>query len=176
MKLIDKDAVLALIDNRIKEGEKVLKSCPSSAICGLIQGYNNAKEIINSIKVEDVDLEEEVEKYFEGWEDDSEYNDAVKPDYTGVSVEECKDIARHFAAWQKLKDNEEAQHGLVVQTKTQQMCYEKGKADMKQQLKNEAVDGMLVDDGGEMLLVVLSLPTITRSMDDGDKVKVLILK
>jgi len=44
------------------------------------------------------------------------------------------------------------------------------------QMLKDAIDGMLVDDEGERMLVVPSLPTITRSMDDGDKVKVLILK
>ena len=47
------------------------------------------------------DLDKEIAKYFEGWYNDDEYKDACKPDYTGVSVEECKDIARHFANWQK---------------------------------------------------------------------------
>lgn len=46
----------------------------------------------------------------------------------------------------------------------------------KVQMMKGAVDGMLVYDGWEMLLVVPSLPVITRCMDDGDKVKVLILK
>ena len=66
------------------------------------------KEIANRLRrtmIDSVneDLEEEIEKYFNGWFDDDEYNEAVKPDYTAASVEDCKDIARHFAEWQKAK-------------------------------------------------------------------------
>ena len=55
-------------------------------------------------------------------------------------------IARHFANWQK------------------------------QQMMKKAVDGKLVNEGGETLLVVPSLPIITRGMDDGDKVKIIFIK
>lgn len=44
-------------------------------------------------------LEEEIEKYFQGWINDDEYGDALMPDYTGVDVDKCKEIARHFAEW-----------------------------------------------------------------------------
>ena len=40
----------------------------------------------------------------------------------------------------------------------------------------KAVEGRVIDDGGEIHLVVPELPTITRNMDDGEKVKVLIFK
>lgn len=41
-------------------------------------------------------LEEKIEKYFQGWFNDDEYGDAVTPDYIGVNVDKCKEIARHF--------------------------------------------------------------------------------
>lgn len=47
------------------------------------------------------DLEEEISNYFNGWSNDSEYKQAVMPDYSCVSVEDCQNIARHFANWQK---------------------------------------------------------------------------
>ena len=40
----------------------------------------------------------------------------------------------------------------------------------------KAVEGRVIDDGGEIHLVVPELPTITRNMDDGERVKVLIFK
>lgn len=56
------------------------------------------------------------------------------------------DIARHFANWQK------------------------------QQMMNYAVDGEVINDHGTYSLIVPSLPIITRNMDEGDKVKVIIIK
>ena len=44
-------------------------------------------------------LEEEIENYFDGWCNDDEYGDALMSDYTGVNVDNCKDIARFFAEW-----------------------------------------------------------------------------
>ena len=40
----------------------------------------------------------------------------------------------------------------------------------------KAVEGRVIDDGGEIHLIVPELPIITRNMDDGEKVKVLIFK
>ena len=54
--------------------------------------------------------------------------------------------------------------------------FETGANWQKEQMMKEAVDGRLVDDGGDMILVVPSLPIITRAMDDGDKVKVILVK
>ena len=41
-------------------------------------------------------LEKEIEIYFDGWTEDSEYGDAVKPDCYGCTIRDCKDIAEHF--------------------------------------------------------------------------------
>jgi len=57
-------------------------------------------------------LEEEIQKYFEGWtDDDDEYGVVFKPNYNCVRVDDCKDIARHFANWQKKRDS--VPQGLV---------------------------------------------------------------
>jgi hypothetical protein len=48
-------------------------------------------------KVADSDgLNGEIERYFEGWSDDSEYGQAVMRDGACAGVDECEDIARHF--------------------------------------------------------------------------------
>lgn len=53
-------------------------------------------------KAEDCEeLEAEIEKYFAGWENDSEYGQALMRDGTCAGVDECKAIARHFAEWQR---------------------------------------------------------------------------
>lgn len=50
-------------------------------------------------KKSDNSLEEEIEKYFQGWINDLECGDALTADCTGVDVDKCKEIARHFAEW-----------------------------------------------------------------------------
>lgn len=55
----------------------------------------DVKEILNTLEVE-VDIEKEINKYFADWITDSEYGDAVKPNYCGCSLDDCKDIAKHF--------------------------------------------------------------------------------
>ena len=44
----------------------------------------------------------------------------------------------------------------------------KEKARAYDKFLKEAVEGRIVDDGGEIHLVVPELPAITRNMDDGD--------
>lgn len=65
---------------------------------------------IGSIQEEPVseNLQEEISRYFNGWVKDYEYNSAVMPDFTCASIEDCKDIARHFANWQKQQIMKEA--------------------------------------------------------------------
>lgn len=52
---------------------------------------------------------------------------------------------------------------------------EYAKQETKQQIVKGALDGRMVV-GDEPQLVIPSLPTVTRTLDDGDKVKVIILK
>lgn len=60
-------------------------------------------------------LEEEIENYFDGWCNDDEYGDALMSDYTGVNVDNCKDIARFFAEWQREQMMEKAVEGRIGQ-------------------------------------------------------------
>lgn len=57
MALIDKSALVAEIEKRVTEGEKVVKEIPSSAIMGLIQAYKNTLSIIDTLEVREVDLD-----------------------------------------------------------------------------------------------------------------------
>ena len=41
-------------------------------------------------------LEKEIETYFDGWMEDDEYGETVKPDCYGCTLLDCKDIAKHF--------------------------------------------------------------------------------
>ena len=44
----------------------------------------------------EIDLEKEIEEYFKGWSDDSEYGQAVMRNCACAGVDECKDIAHYF--------------------------------------------------------------------------------
>ena len=57
MKLIDKEILLLKIDSKIEEAQKVFNVAPSSVIGGMIEGYTRTKKIVNSIEVEEVDLD-----------------------------------------------------------------------------------------------------------------------
>ena len=53
---------------------------------------------------------------------------------------------------------------------------DKEKARAYDKFLREAVEGRIVDDGGEIHLVVPALPAITRNMDDGDRIKIVFIK
>ena len=53
---------------------------------------------------------------------------------------------------------------------------DKEKARAYDKLLKESVEGRIVDDGGEIHLVVPELPTITRNMDDGERIKIVFIK
>ena len=55
-------------------------------------------------------------------------------------------------------------------------AFEAGMEEYEKRLRNSCLEGRIVDDGGEVQLVVPELPIITRNMDDGDEVKVIIIK
>lgn len=54
MELIDKSKVVAELEKRIAEGEKVAKELPSSAIMGLVQAYKNTLSFIDTLEVKEV--------------------------------------------------------------------------------------------------------------------------
>ena len=56
---IDKSALVAEIERRVKEGEEVVKEIPSSAIMGLIQAYKNTLSFIDTLEVKEVDLDDQ---------------------------------------------------------------------------------------------------------------------
>ena len=53
---------------------------------------------------------------------------------------------------------------------------DKEKARAYDKFLGEAIEGRIVDDGGEIHLAVPELPAITRNMDDGDRVKIVFIK
>lgn len=46
-------------------------------------------------------LEDEISRFFNGWTDGYEFSQALNAEGECVTTSEIKDIARHFAEWQK---------------------------------------------------------------------------
>ena len=85
--------------------------------------------------------------------------------------------ARHFAEWQKRKDNEVAQHNLAEQIKIQQKCYERGMADMKQQMLKDGIEAHVrtdvpIDDDYVYVRAYIK----KDKLEEGEKVRLLIIK
>ena len=86
-----------------------------------------------------------------------------------ITYTDLKAIARHFAQWQKEKDAQEIidahRDGVLAGAKS-----------MKEQIMKEAVEGEVINDGGEYQLIVPALRTILHKMDEGDRVRIIIVK
>ena len=46
----------------------------------------------------------------------------------------------------------------------------------RDQMMKNSVDGKIVDDGCEYQVIIPALPVILREFDDGDKVRVIVIK
>lgn len=83
------------------------------------------------------------------------------------------------AEWQKEQDNIISRQAEVERIKTQQMCYEKGQADMKRLMMKGAVEGR-VYDFRRIKEIGYSSAKIEfdkiPELDDGDKVRVIVLQ
>lgn len=64
MKMINKDALVAEIERRVTEGEKVAKKVPSFTIMGLIQAYKNTLSFLNTFEMKEVDLDGEIKEEY----------------------------------------------------------------------------------------------------------------
>ena len=111
-----------------------------------------------------------------------EYINELSKQFPEVSFAKLSRIAVRVAKWQKQKDNNNANHALVEQIKTQQMCYEKGMADMKQQMMAKAIDGDITfdyygdDDKTYGCIAHDSFCLEDFELKDRDKVKMILIK
>lgn len=100
-------------------------------------------------------------------------------DWTGKfhpSIREyIQSTAYHFADWQKEQDNVISRQAEVEIIKTQQMCYEKGKADMKRLMMKEAVEGE-VEDVGVNYIDLTDFDAEKLGLVEGDKVRIIVCK
>lgn len=104
------------------------------------------------------DLNTEIYSYFEDWYDGGpkEYGGmASKPNCHFASVEDCKDIARHFARWQREQMMKDAVDGEILAIE-----------DCNYSMNSHTHLEMYVDE----------VKLIEKGFKDGDKVKLIIIK
>ena len=95
-----KKPTFALIDH-ISDGKYWFRS--DSGWCIYID-WQDQWELVGKFKSPDDDLEQEIEEFFKDWSFDYELDIMCKPDHYSASFDDIKDIARHFAHWQKKQD------------------------------------------------------------------------
>ena len=78
------------------------------------------------------------------------------------------------AEWQKGQDNIISRQAEVEIIKTQQMCYEKGQADMKRQMMKEAVEGQIYGSDGSHWIETDIDKNIKGK--EGDNVRIIVCK
>ena len=100
---IDKSALVAEIERKIKEGEAVVENVPSSAILGLIQAYKNVISFLDTIEVKEVDeepvsndLEAEFVIYLKHKFNIPQEGNKLKTNGWNPSPYDLLDIAKHF--------------------------------------------------------------------------------
>jgi hypothetical protein len=96
---------LKFIDSMQEEYEDKCKGCNNFSMCN--KCMNGEKWAFIEEKGSE-ELENKIQDFFDRWMEDSEYNQAVMPNFYCASLEDCKNIARHFAKWQEEKMIKEA--------------------------------------------------------------------
>ena len=98
MKYIDADRLRAEIERRIYEINHPLKDGYEVQSIGKIEGLSELLEVIDSLQQEqpEVDLEKEIDTFFEGWTDSPDYSQAINAEGECVSTDEIIEIARQF--------------------------------------------------------------------------------
>ena len=96
---IDKDALVAEIIRRRKaipkeEDDKRLKAVYGNEAFVL----TDLLSFIDTLEVNEVDLDEEIEEYFKGWRTNyySETEELLKPNDCTVEIDDVKEIAKYF--------------------------------------------------------------------------------
>lgn len=104
------------------------------------------------------------------------FMDSLPDEPTSEDLEKASEEYAYIN-WQSDEYHDGASEGLPFDAIGHtQKCFKDGANWQKQQMMNYAVDGEVINDHGTYSLIVPSLPIITRNMDEGDKVKVIIIK
>ncbi len=126
--MTEKEKIREEFSTRLKEAKKALGICPSSAIGGMVQAYENVLSYIDSIPEQPVgeDLEKEIESLWNLWTtSETPMYDKPEPDAMILINKSNFDyIARHFTNWQKgqmMKEAVDAEIGYSS-IKTDDIC------------------------------------------------------
>lgn len=132
--------------------------------------------LIDSLQEEPAseDLEKEIDSYFAKWLQGASDEGCFNPDSQLVSIYDCHRIARHFANWQKQKDESYTKSMYKVGINT-------GKELMKQQLMTKAVDAVVKVDAGGYPYIDRTIELYDYDKDiplakKGDKYKLILIK
>ena len=123
------------------------------------------------------DLGEEIDSYFAKWLQGASDEGCFNPDSQLVSIYDCHRIARHFANWQKKKDESYTKSMYKVGINT-------GKVLIKEQLMAKAKSGtvqkdnqVILDNGAYIDLdPSMKLKPSFIGLKEGDRIKVIIIK
>ena len=119
-------------EKEIKESEKPFKEPIDGVLYAAACGIKNKGQIEKPEKPLPADLEEAANEYaYHGIPDE------MKPYVKPVGDEVIKNFIAG-AEWQKEQDNAISRQAEAERIKTQQMCYEKGQADMKRKMMEDS--------------------------------------
>lgn len=83
------------------------------------------------------------------------------------------DAIKYGMRLQQMKDNQDESDMALIAALD---GAERGRKAMKAELMKNAIDGNIINDDGTHKLICPSLPIIIRDMEEGDRVKVIVLK
>ena len=160
--MADKEIIKQDIERRIEKYGPDFKT-PYDAMYQLL----TLLDFIDSIPEESTseDLEEEIDRCWEGWIDP---NPEVKGVDGYLSKDEFSVYARHFAEWQKQKDQETIElaeeHAMLA-----------GMEKMREEMMKDAVDATILDIDAQTIEFGL-WPEKLLDIKEGDKIKIIIIK
>ena len=106
MKLIDKDRVVEEIKRKIEAHKETLKNCDSSisemVLKGSISAYQNLLHFLDTLEVEDVDLEEKATQLSQKYFPDEENIWAR----SNIEAHKCKSACIEMVEWLKAQKGE----------------------------------------------------------------------
>lgn len=146
---------------------------------GVIKGYKAVLSFIDSIPEEPVseDLDKAIEDAMPGvpaWHIDEVGDDTYENAYNSIQM---ADMFKAGADWQKMQDVRD----MLKSDETNFVkCYERGKADMKEQMMKDAIEAEVNYYGiGDKEMCVVANEEVDGekyNLHDGDKVKLIIVK
>lgn len=138
------------------------------------------KEIENAIKV---GVSWQTERFennrLNAFKNQTEEEAQIEMDFAASIIEKehrtptFDDAIKYGMRLQQMKDNQDESDMALIAALD---GAERGRKAMKAELMKNAIDGHIINDDGTHKLICPSLPIIIRDMEEGDRVKVIVLK